>query len=198
MKKETMKINGNDVEFKVTDLGYNFGDPTRNGTVVEISSNEGFCRLSDGDAGKIGLYAYHMSNMAFNAAAKLYLTTLFPGMELDCYLPASQPRPLFHYLGFGPSLDGKKLYVNALSMENHQFTKRWEMVWRYWTSHNMCAEKGVPFMLDEYRGTGAPELYENRYTGEMVIRVNDIDLDSCIEDKEYFKQLLELIDQLKK
>lgn len=42
MRKETMKINGNDVEFKVTDLGYNFGDPIRNVTVVEISSEEGF------------------------------------------------------------------------------------------------------------------------------------------------------------
>ena len=88
MRTETMKINGKNVNFKITDLGYNYGDPVRNGTVVEISNEEGFCRLSDGDAGKVGLYAYHEKNKAFVAASKAYLASLFPVMTfvtLKCY-----------------------------------------------------------------------------------------------------------------
>lgn len=203
MRKETMKINGKNVNFKVTDLGYNCGDPIRNGTVVEISSEEGFCRLSDGDAGKVGLYAYHEKNKAFGAAAKAYLASLFPGMEMNYYFP-DIPRgdgkmpspPVLFMAGIGPSEDGQTLYIDSASMDSYQFMKRWSRVWRYWTSYNICSTEGVPFMFDMFRGTGTPELYKNRI-GEMVIRVNDADLDSRIEDKEYFEKLFELIDQLK-
>lgn len=51
MRHETMQINGKNVQFKVTDLSYNQGDPIRNGVVVEISNEERFCRLSDGVLG---------------------------------------------------------------------------------------------------------------------------------------------------
>ena len=40
-----------------------------NGTIVEISSEENFCRLSDGDAGKVALYELHQKSKASAAAA---------------------------------------------------------------------------------------------------------------------------------
>lgn len=204
MRTETMKINGNDVEFKVTDLGYNYGDPVRNGTVVEISNEEGFCRLSDGDAGKVGLYAYHEKNKAFVAAAKAYLASLFPGMEMNYYFPdilkdGKMPSPPVLFMaGIGPSEDEKTLYIDSASMDSYQFMKRWSRVWRYWTSYNICSTEGVKFFFDEIRGSGIPEVYKYKNPcGNVEIRVQDADLDSRISDEEYFKKLFELIDQLK-
>ena len=204
MRIETMKINGNDVEFKVTDLGYNYGNPVRNGTVVEISNEKGFCRLSDGDAGKVGLYAYHEKNKAFVAAAKAYLESLFPGMEMNYYFPdilkdGKMPSPPVLFMaGIGPSEDGKTLYIDSVSMDSYQFVTRWEHVWRYWTSYNLCANEGVKFFFDEIRGSGIPKVYKFKNPcGNVVIRVQDADLDSRISDEEYFEKLFELIDQLK-
>lgn len=204
MRKETMKINGNDIEFKVTDLGYNYGDPVRNGTVVEISNEEGFCRLSDGDAGKVGLYAYHEKNKAFVAASKVYLASLFPGMEMNYYFPdipkdGKMPSPPVLFMaGIGPSEDGQTLYIDNSSMDSYQFMKRWNRVWRYWTSYNICSTEGVKFFFDEIRGLGIPEVYKFKNScGNVVIRVQDADLDSRISDEEYFEKLFELIDQLK-
>ena len=204
MRTETMKINGNDVEFKVTDLGYNYGNPVRNGTVVEISNEKGFCRLSDGDAGKVGLYAYHEKNKAFVAAAKAYLESLFPGMEMNYYFPdilkdGKMPSPPVLFMaGIGPSEDGKTLYIDSASMDSYKFVTRWEHVWRYWTSYNLCANEGVKFFFDEIRGSGIPKVYKFKNPcGNVVIRVQDADLDSRISDEEYFEKLFELIDQLK-
>lgn len=203
MRKETMTINGNKVEFKVTDLGYNSGDPIRNGTVVEmISPEERFCRLSDGDAGKVGLYAYHMKHNAFAAAANAYLKSLFPGMEVRYYFPdipdsdGKRPSPpVLYKVGIGPSEDGKSLYIDNIVMDD-KFMKRWSLVWRYWTSHNICKEEGVKFLFDNLSGgSGAPELYEHKAT--KMIRVRDAGFNSSIREQEYFRQLLELIDQLK-
>ena len=204
MRIETMKINGNDVEFKITDLGYNYGNPVRNGTVVEISNEKGFCRLSDGDAGKVGLYAYHEKNKAFVAAAKAYLESLFPGMEMNYYFPdilkdGKMPSPPVLFMaGIGPSEDGKTLYIDSVSMDSYQFVTRWEHVWRHWTSYNLCANEGVKFFFDEIRGSGIPKVYKFKNPcGNVVIRVQDADLDSRISDEEYFEKLFELIDQLK-
>lgn len=205
MRTETMKINGNKVEFKVTDLGYNYGDPVRNGTVVEISNEEGFCRLSDGDAGKVGLYAYHEKNKAFVAASKAYLESLFPGMEMNYYFPyiprgdGKMPSPPVLFMaGIGPSEDGQTLYIDSASMDDYQFMKRWNRVWRYWTSYNICSTKGVKFFFDEILGSGIPEEYKFKNPcGNVMIRVQDADLDSRISDEEYFEKLFELIDQLK-
>lgn len=204
MRIETMKINGNDVEFKVTDLGYNYGNPVRNGTVVEISNEKRFCRLSDGDAGKVGLYAYHEKNKAFVAAAKAYLESLFPGMEMNYYFPdilkdGKMPSPPVLFMaGIGPSEDGKTLYIDSVSMDSYQFVTRWEHVWRYWTSYNLCANERVKFFFDEIRGSGIPKVYKFKNPcGNVVIRIQDADLDSRISDEEYFEKLFELIDQLK-
>ena len=204
MRKETMKINGTVVNFKVTDLGYNSGDPIRNGTVVEmISPEERFCHLSDGVAGKVGLYAYHMKNNAFAAAADAYLASLFPGMEVRYYFPdipdsdGKRPSPpVLYKAGIGPSEDGKSLYIDDNCFMDDKFMKRWSLVWRYWTSHNICKEEGVKFLFDNLSGgPGAPELYEK--ATKKGIRVRDAGLNSNIRDQEYFRQLLELIDQLK-
>ena len=200
-----MEVNGDKVEFKVTDLGYNFGDPIRNGTVVEIDSDEGFCRLSDGDPGKLSLYAYHKEHSAFVAAAKAYLESMFPGMEVDYYFPDIKKEgkypspPVLYLIGIGPSEDGKTLYADSYSLDQYNFVIRWSRVWRYWTSYNICRKEGVTFFLDNIRGSGIPEIYQskNRYGGKKVILVQDADLDSRIGDKEYFEKLYQLIDHMK-
>lgn len=204
MYKESMKINGKNVEFKVTDLGYNFGDPVRNGTVVEISNEERFCRLSDGVPGKVGLYAYHEKNKAFSAAAKAYLAALFPGMKVGYYfsdLPdenGKYPSHLVLYMaGIGPSEDGKSLYINNFAMDEYKFMLRWSRVWRYWTSHNICKEEEVKFFFDDIGGDGTPEIYKHEPTNKSMIRVRDASFNSSIEDQEYFEQLYALLDQLK-
>ena len=202
-RTESMKINGKDVKFEVKDLGYNLGDPIRNGTVIEISSEEGFCRLSDGDAGKVGLYAYHEHERASKAAKEAFLKGLFPGMEMKYYFPdipdkdgRLPSRPVVYMAEIGPSEDGKTLYIDSASMDSYQFMERWSHIWRYWTSYNICSAKGIKFFFDEIRGTGVPEIYKFKNGSE--VHVQDADLDSRISDDKYFEKLFELLDQLKK
>lgn len=210
MRVDIMKINGNEVPFVIKDLGYNYGDPIRNGTIVEISSEENFCRLSDGDAGKVALYELHQKSKASAAAAEAYLDSLFPGMERGYYFPSitdsdgKHPSPpVLYTIGVGPSEDGKRLYVKRSwwrSFEEYHFKTRWEHVHRYWTSYNMCKMKGIGFFLECVRPSanpaGIPQIYKTPY-GKTIIRVQDADLDGKVEDMEYFNQLIELIDQLK-
>ena len=205
-----MKINNENVEFVIKDLGYNYGDPIRNGTIVEISSEESFCRLSDGDAGKVALYEFHKKSKASAAAAEVYLDSLFPGMERGYYFPSitysdgKHPSPpVLYTIGVGPSEDGKHLYVKDSwwrSFEEYHFKTRWEHVHRYWTSYNMCKMEGIGFFLECVRPSanpaGIPQLYKTSY-GETIIRVQDADLDWKVDDMEYFNTLIELIDQLK-
>lgn len=207
-----MKINNETVEFVIKDLGFNCGDPIRNGTVVELRHNndDAFCRLSDGDAGKVALYEHHKKIEASAAAAEVYLDSLFPGMERGYYFPSitysdgKHPSPpVLYTLGVGPSEDGKHLYVKDSwwrSFNEYHFKTRWEHVHRYWTSHNMCKRDGVKFHLECVRPSanpaGIPQLYKTSY-GETIIRVQDADLDGKVDDMEYFNTLIELIDQLK-
>ena len=194
-----MKINNENVEFVVKD----------NGTIVEISSEEGFCRLSDGEAGRVALYERHKKIEASNAAAEAYLDSLFPGMKRGYYFPSitysdgKHPSPpVLYTLGVGPSEDGKHLYVKVnwwRSFEERHFKTRWEHVHRYWTSYNMCKMEGVKFHLECVRPSakeGIPQIYNGPRGKE--IRVQDADLDGKVEDAKYFNQLIELIDQLKK
>ena len=210
MRVDIMKINGKEVPFVTKDLGFNCGDPIRNGTIVEISSEEGFCRLSDGDAGNVALYERHKKIEASTAAAEAYLNALFPGMEHGYYHPSitdsdgKQPSPpVLYTLGVGPSEDGKHLYVKDSwwsSFEEYHFKTRWEHVHRYWTSYNMCKAEGVKFHLECVRPSANPAGIPQVYDGPCgkVIRVQDADLDGKVEDMEYFDMLIELIDQLKK
>ena len=206
-----MKINNENVEFVVKDLGYNWGDPIKNGTVVELGNgdDDAFCRLSDGDAGKMALYEYHQKSKASAAAAEAYLDSLFPGMERGYYFPSitdadgKQPSPpVLYTIGVGPSEDGKHLYVKDswwCSFEEYHFKTRWEHVHRYWTSHNMCEMAGVKFHLECVRPSANPAGIPQVYNGPRgkEIRVQDADLDGKVDDMEYFNTLIELIDQLK-
>lgn len=210
---ETMEINGEEVSFAVKELGHNYGDPTRNGTIVELAHKEGnllsldddaFCRLSDGDAGKVALYVFHQKDKAADAAAVAYLSNLFPGMEICLYLPGIDDKhpspPVLYEFGMGPSKDGKFLYVNnrrwSLSEEYH-FKERWNMVHRYWTSYNMCKKYGVKFRLEYVSSSnvGIPQAICVPF-GKMI-RVQDAHFDENIKDGDYFDMLFDLIDQLK-
>jgi hypothetical protein len=103
--------------------------------VVEISSEEGFCRLSDGDAGKVSLYAYHKKNQAFGTVTKVYLASMFPGIEVRYYFPdipdadGKRPSPpALYMIGAGPSEDGKSLYINSTVNMEYHFMKRWNRI----------------------------------------------------------------------
>ena len=191
MRVDVMKINNENVEFVVKDLGYNYGDPIRNGTIVEISSEESFCRY------------------IFVSEIIADVDSLFPGMEMGYYFPSitysdgKHPSPpVLYMLGVGPSEDGKHLYVKDSwwsSFEEYHFKTRWEHVHRYWTSYNMCKMEGVKFHLECVRPSANPAGIPQIYNGPRgkEIRVQDADLDGKIKDAEYFGKLIELIDQLK-
>ena len=202
-REETVSINGKDVKFEVKDLGYNWGDPVRNGVVVELknTSSERFCRTSDGENGMIALYFENEQSKASAKAAESYLAALFPGMEQEYWIP-SYPypsEPVLREAGIGPSKDGKSLYLSSWfrSFEDEGFKEKWDHIWRYWSAYNICAENNILFQFSNNRGNGEPKIYKTPY-GKLIIRVADGDLDSKIPTKEFFDKLDSVIEDLKK